>query len=275
MKRPTYKDKEKKGDIDLTELATSVIKQINKLRVNPDKFTEILETDKTYFKENTLYRPGDEPLRTLNGEVSHNEAIEFLGSQDFLDELEVDDRISQACEDQLKDIIASSKIAFDGLGLSDKLEKYAEWDTILIQSLEVGLSNAVEIVISFLTDEKDMSKTTRKNLFNGNLKYIGASCALNEETGDIITLVCTVGNIRDIGTEPDFKLDISKTVNLENKKTNFQLSEPDAPYNAIDMKFVSKIKTVDDVEKNVDQKIYTISNGHLHLIEVFGEMLVK
>ncbi len=83
MKRPNYKDKEKKGDIDLAELATSVIKQINKLRGNPDKYSEILQNDKVYFKENVLFRPGDEPLRTIRGEESHDEDIEFLWKARF------------------------------------------------------------------------------------------------------------------------------------------------------------------------------------------------
>jgi len=61
MKRPKYKDKEG-GDINVDELAAEIIKEINKVRSDPESYVKYLEKDKNYVKDSIVYRPNEDPF---------------------------------------------------------------------------------------------------------------------------------------------------------------------------------------------------------------------
>ena len=288
MKRPVYKDKEKKGDIDFDQLTTDIIKEINKVRADPYEYAEVVEKDKSYFKENILYRPYEDPLRTIEGEAAHDEAIEFLRSQEALEELEKNKLLSKACADHATDIGENGLYTHEGTNkenISTRLENYAEWDYVLCQNLDFGGRTAQEVVISLLTGDGDKQRTHRKNMFRNDIHFIGASCAAHKES-EVVSVVAYAGNVRNLNTvAPEIKDFISNHIKkVEEEKSNpkpkkmktkFQIEDPDAPDDAVNYTTYKKMKLVEDRAKHCTQRIYTLTDGTQHIVEIFDDLKVK
>lgn len=290
MKRSVSKPKEKRliEDINFTELASNIIEEINLARSQPSKYIEILEADKGNFKENILYRPNEDPLRTQEGEAAHDEAINFLSKIEGLPELSTDSKLNLACKDHAEDIGSYGLYSHEGSNkenISQRVEKYAEWDFYLCQNLDFGARNAREIVILFITGDGDPTRTNRKNMFRANINFIGAASATHKES-EVVSVIAYAGNVRELNTIApeirDFIPNHIKKVEEERKnpkprkiKTKFQIEDPDAPDNAINYITFKKIKLVEDRAKHCNQRIYTLSDGSQHIVEVFDDLKVK
>ena len=86
------------------ELTKQVIEEHNKLRENPYSYVEKLEAQLKFFKEDVLYRPNEDPIKTFEGKAAYEEAIEFLKKQLPINVLTYDERLNQACQDHVNDI---------------------------------------------------------------------------------------------------------------------------------------------------------------------------
>lgn len=290
MKQSAIKPKDKKPseDINFTELAASIIAEINIARTKPLEYAQILENDKSFFKDNILYRPDEDPLRTQEGEAAHIEAIEYLNKLEPLHEVTHDSNLSLACHDHATDIGSNGLYSHDGSNkenISQRVEKYAEWDYYLCQNLDFGARNSREIVILFITGDGDPTRTNRKNMFRSNINFIGAASAPHNES-EVISVIAYAGNIRELNTVApeirDFIPNHIKKVEEERKnpkprkiKTKFQIEDPDAPDNAINYITFKKIKLVEDRAKHCNQRIYTLPDGSQHIVEVFDDLKVK
>lgn len=289
MKKPNYKDKQPKSEEqDINQLSINLINEINIVRREPEKYIAILENDKTYFKDNILYRPNEDPLRTQEGPAAHDEAIEFLKTLSSLNELKLDNRLTLACNDHVLDIGKTGAISHEGSNketISQRVEVYAEWDFILCQNIDFGGKNVNEIIISFITGDGDPSRTHRKNLFRENINFIGAASGPHKET-EICTVVAYAGNVRDLGTlAPEIKdfipnhikkLQEEKEKPKERQiKTKFQIEDPDAPSNAVSYQTFKKMKLVDGRAKHCTQRVYTLTDGTQHIVEIFDDLKVR
>lgn len=289
MKKPNYKDKQPKSEEqDVNQLAVNLVNEINVVRREPEKYIAILENDKTYFKDNILYRPNEDPLRTQEGPAAHDEAIEFLKTLSSLSELKLDNRLSLACNDHVLDIGKTGAISHEGSNketISQRVEVYAEWDFVLCQNIDFGGKNVNEIIISFITGDGDPSRTHRKNLFRENINFIGAASGVHKET-EICTVVAYAGNVRDLGSlAPEIKdfipnhirkLQEEKEKPKERQiKTKFQIEDPDAPSNAVSYQTFKKMKLVDGRAKHCTQRVYTLTDGTQHIVEIFDDLKVR
>jgi uncharacterized protein YkwD len=291
MKKPNYKDKQPKPEEqDVNQLPTSLINEINTVRREPEKYIAILENDKTYFKDNILYRPNEDPLRTQEGPAAHDEAIEFLKTipSFTLSELKLDNRLSLACNDHVLDIGKTGAISHEGSNketINQRVEVHAEWDYILCQNIDFGGKTVNEIIISFITGDGDPSRTHRKNLFRENIYFIGAAIGPHKET-EICTVVAYAGNVRDLGSlAPEIKEFIPNHIRKlqEEKekpkerqiKTKFQIEDPDAPSNAVSYQTFKKMKLVDGRAKHCTQRVYTLTDGTQHIVEIFDDLKVR
>lgn len=288
MKRPKYQDKQKKEGIDFEELATNLIKEINSVRANPQAYIDILEKDKSFLKENVLYRPDEDPLKTHEGEVAYDEAIEFLRNAKPLHELQASEHLSKASLDHANDIGESGAYSNEGSNkenISQRVEKHGEWDFVLCLNLDFGGRTAQEVVVSFITGDGDSSRTHRKNLFRDDIHFIGAG-AHNHKEAEVVSVVTYAGNVRDQNTVApeikDFLKNHLKKVEEERLnpkpkkiKTKFQLEDPDAPDNAVNYITYKTMKIVDDIAKHCTQRLYTLSDGTQHIVEVFDDLKVR
>ena len=287
-----FSKKEKKplSEDECNEIAQSLAKEINTLRRDPGLYIDILEKDISYFgelntpNENTLYRPDEEPLKTKEGRKAHDEAIEFLRRQKPVEELVYDDRLALAAKDHIDDIGSKGLISHEGSNkesVSDRVEKYCEWDYFMCQNIDFGARNVREIMIAFLTGDGDTQRSHRNNFFREESKFIGVYCGSHSET-DTATSVLYAGNVRELGSIPpevrDF-VDIMRkkeedSKNKPKKRLNkFQIEDPDAPDNAVSYSTYKKIKLVDGRAKHCTQKVYTLDDGTPHIVETLEDLI--
>lgn len=299
MNKPEYKKKEEnslnkendennKNIIDYENLSLEVIKEINKARTNPIEYIKVLENDKTYFKENIIYRPNLDPLRTYEGETAHNEAIEFLSNLNSLNELHHNSNLSKACLDHTNDIGDKGLYSNEGSNkenISQRVEAYAEWDYVLCLNMDFGGRTAEEVVISFITGDGDKNRTHRKNMFRADINFIGTASSAHKEA-EVCTAVVYAGNARDLNTvAPEVKNFLSnhmKKIEEEKKnpkpkkiKTKFQIEDPDAPDDAISYVTFKKMKLVEGRAKHCTQRVYTLSDGTQHIVEIFDDLKTR
>ena len=277
-----------KPSIDFNNLSSEIVSEINKARTNPQEYIKTLETDKSYFKENILYRPDLDPLRTHEGESAHDEAIEFLSNLEPLNQLGFHSELAKACYDHTKDIGDKGLYTNEGSNrenISQRVEQYAEWDYVLCLNMDFGGRTAQEVVISFLTGDGDKNRTHRKNMFRADIKFIGTASNEHKEA-DVCTAVVYAGNVRELNSvAPEVKNFLEnhmKKVEEEKKnpkpkkiKTKFQIEDPDAPDNAISYVTFKKIKLVEGRAKNCTQRVYTLSDGSQHIVEIFDDLKTR
>lgn len=288
MKKPNYKKQAKQGEIDFYTLSISIIPEINLVRSFPEKYVEHLVKDKTYFKGNMLCRPLQNPIRVMEGEAAYDEAIEFLRSQEPIEELKTDRRLSLTCQEHCEDIGPKGIINNDGSkkeNMNQRLEKLLEWDYILCQLMDYGSRSPIEVVIALLVGDGDSLRTNRKSIFRTDLNYGGAWTTEHKDFDSVSTIVL-VGNVRNLNSlAPEIRdfipNHIAKAEEERNNpkprrfKTKFQLEDPNAPDNAVSYSTIKKIKLVEDRAKHCTQRVYSLTDGTQHIVEVFNNLKIR
>ena len=126
-------------NIDFEELEKQIYQIHNQIRKNPQSFIPKLKSVLTCFKNKIYHIPGEDPIQTFEGDEAVKEAIQFLKTQKPVQELELSKEIQQACKDHVDDIGPkgiTTHEGSDGKNLSDRIEKYCEWDGATAENLE-------------------------------------------------------------------------------------------------------------------------------------------
>ena len=187
--------------INFDELRQGIFTEHNKIRSNPSSYIEILQKQMTYFKGDILYRPKEVPIQTNEGVKAFEQAIEFLKEKKPVPELIFDERLSKAAADHANDIGPKGLLSHessDGKNVSDRIEKYAEWDGACCENIDFGAKNAVDVIVSLVVDDGVANRGHRKNLFNPDVKYLGVASASHREY-DVVNVIDYVGGLRDLG----------------------------------------------------------------------------
>ena len=263
------------NQINYKNLQELIFFEINKVRSDPQSYIPILEAQKELFKNDILYRENQPPIQTYEGVAAFDEAIKFLEEQSSVPNLKLDEKLTLAATDLVNDIGPkglTSHEGSDGKNISDRIEKYCEWDGACAENIEKKKKNADNIIINLLVDDGVKQRYQRKNLFHTDLKYIGVGVGAHKDYG-ICTVIGYTKGVRNLGEEPtdvsDFIQDyIKNTMNKNKAKNAFQEDDPDAPDNTVSVKIVKGTKTINGKERKITKKIYTLDTGAQHIVEI-------
>jgi uncharacterized protein YkwD len=265
--------------INYAEVAKALVEAHNQVRTNPHSYVEKLENSMRYFRGEILSKPGEDPVKTFEGKSAYEEAILFLKRQKPISALTEDPRLSSACQDHINDIGpkgGATHESSDGRNVSDRIERYCEWDGACCENIDFGTKIAEDIIINFIVDDGIADRLQRKNLFNPELKFVGAAVGAHKDFG-VITVINYVSGVREIGEEsPDVKNFIQDYVTKmdENKgkkdkpKNAFQEDDPDAPDNTVSVKIVKTTKIIKGKPRKITRKIYHLSDNTQHIVEI-------
>ena len=131
------------------KLAQETFEQHNLLRSNPTSFVPDLESLLKLFKGQILYKPGEIPLMTNEGPNAIKECIQFLKSAKPLPEFKWIDELSRASQDHADDIGPKSIVGHsgsNGCSMSDRMEKYGEWESTIGENIDFGGKTGREVV---------------------------------------------------------------------------------------------------------------------------------
>ena len=262
--------------INYEDLEKEIFRLHNELRENPQSYIQKLKENLKYFRNKIFHPPGEDPIQTYEGSEAIENAIQFLKTQKPVEKLEFNEGLAQACRDHALDIGSKGLTTHEGsddLNVSDRIEKYVEWDGAAAESLDFGFKKAENIILNLLIDDGVKDRYQRYNLFNNKFKYIGVGAGPHRDYGTCVVIGYTM-NIRPLGSEPknmsEFIQEYVKNTMNNKKKINnpFQEEEPDAPDNTISVKIMKSKKAVGGKVKKITKKIFFLDNGVQHIVEV-------
>ena len=178
-------------NFDYEELEKEIFKIHNQLRKNPESFIDKLKESLKHFREKIYHKPGEDPIQTYEGPDAIKDAIEFLQSQKPVRELKYDKNISLACKDHVYDIGVKGLTTHegsDGKNISDRIEKYCEWEGAAAENLDFGFKKAENIILNLLIDDGVKERNQRMNLFNPDFKYIGIGAGSHRDYGICVVI---------------------------------------------------------------------------------------
>lgn len=264
-----------KQNINYEEIEEQVAIEHNRIRKDPNSYIVKLQDYQKHFREKVLHQPGEDPIQTYEGKEAIELAIQFLKTQKPVGELIYNKNISKACKDHVNDIGPkgfTSHEGSDGKNISDRIEKYCEWDGACAESIDFGFKNAENIIMNLLIDDGVKERYQRKNLFHPELKYVGVAAGPHKDYGILVVVGYTKG-VRNLGEEAkdvsDFIRDyIKNTMNKDKKKNAFQEDDPDAPDYTVSVKIVKLNKMIKGKNRKITKKIYTLDTGAQHIVEI-------
>jgi uncharacterized protein YkwD len=273
MNKLTFKSI-KKSSFD--ELEKEIFQLHNKIRSDPQSYIPKLKEYLKYFRNKIYHPPGEDPIQTYEGPEAFEDAIQFLKTQKPVGPLEFNDNITNACRDHASDIGEKGFTSHEGSttkNISERLEKYCEWDGACSESIDLGFRTAENVLINLLVDDGVSNRYQRLNIFNGKFRYIGIGACTHREYG-ICVVVGYAMNIRPLGSEPKNMSEfiqeyVNKTMNKQKKfKNPFQEEDYDAPDNTIAVSIVKQKKYIGGRFKKITKKVFLLDNGAQHIVEV-------
>lgn len=261
------------NDTDYQQLAEEIFQEHNKLRKDPKSYIEKLTKAENYYKDKIFRHPNEIPIETYEGVEGIKNAIEFLKNQEPVKELIYSEHLSKSALDHANDIGRQGLYNHEGSNdslLSDRIEKYTEWDGAIAESLQFCYKNAENIIMSLIIDDGSNEKHQRENLFSEEFQYIGIGCSKHKNF-KLCTVINYAKNLYPIGGEPPEKIEYDPNY-LHNKKGDkeqnpFQIEDPYAPDDTVAVKIIKLKKNYEDKEYNITRKIFSLKDGKKHIVD--------
>ena len=282
--------------IDYEQIEQDIFNCHNDIRTNPFSYISKLKDLIPYFKDKIYHHPLEDAITTYEGTEAIEEATQYLKSLKPMRSLKYSEEISKACRDHITDIGSkglTGHIGSDGSNITDRLEKYCEWDGIVAENLDFGFKEASNIVMNMIMDDGVKERCQRGIIFSNEFNYIGIGVGPHKIFG-IGVVVGYAKNIRKIGTDPEdvtqwiknfyrkekkeddgeqnnINGDNINIINFEKNIINdYKFIDPEAPDSSILVNITKKIKTINEEKKKYTKKTFLLKNGINHIIEIEG-----
>lgn len=190
-----------------TSLPQAVITELNQLRTNPAAYAAGLEALRPLYdgpNRTVLRLPGEDPIQTREGVAALNDAIAWLRTLTPLPPLTQADGMSQGAHDHATDLSPINRLSSlgqDGSNPSDRISRYGTWQGQLTEILSYGRRTAQGVVLQWLVDDGDLSRSTRTSLVESSFRMAGAACHLHA-TQRMLCVVNAANTYTDAGALP-------------------------------------------------------------------------
>lgn len=168
----------------LTDLEKEVVRELNRVRRDPQGYVTHLKALKKLYEGNMVYYPGEATLMTNEGVEAVDECIQFLENAQPIDTLGPSEGMSKAARDHMKEQSRSGKTGHtgdDGSSPFDRIERYGQWERTAGENIDYGSNDARRIVISLLVDDGVPSRGHRENIFNPEFRKVGVACGTHKQ----------------------------------------------------------------------------------------------
>ncbi len=284
--------------VNFNKLKKEILEEHNRVRADPKSYVPILKKILTYFKGDVIYKPGQVGIQTEEGQKVYNECIKFLEKQKPLGALTMNDNLSLAAQDHANDIGPKGMTDHDGSNgstVTDRIEKYMEWDQTVAENLDFGGKTGEEVVVSLIVDDGNPDRGHRKTIFNKDLRFIGIGISKHSEY-EICTCLDYVGAFKnekkgtkspqDLGSiePPNRKLNVDPNKPKEPEKVikgdgpagdflfgpkkDLLVDDEDKPKGAVDARKKTTIKKYGNRTLTTIVKTYTMPDGSEEVVEI-------
>ena len=252
----------------------AIFNEINLVRGDPKSYIPILEAHKQLFHNNILVRHNQPPIQTYEGAAAFDDAIEFLKTQEAVPALDYSEHLTEAALDLSNDLGPKGLVSHEdsnGNYVSERIEKYTEWDTACFECIDLGGRSAQEVVINLIVDDGVENRVNRYNLFSKYYKYLGVGTGYHKVYG-IFSVLVFVGGVRDKGSlyydYDNYKYPYPETEEKRKIVNDYQIDDPDAPNNAVALRILKDKKEFKGKKVIVTKKCYKLDDGTEHIVEV-------
>ena len=270
-------EEEQQEQIDFIAIQRDLFIELNNLRKNPKSYIPLIEAEMKLLKKNNILKKLDSNLQiqTTEGKDAYLDAIKFLQLQQPVPPLKEETRLSSAAMDLVKDIGKRGIVSHqdqNGQYVSERIEKYCEWDYSAGEVIEVSSKNPQDILISLLVDDGLKNRPDRKTLFNQKYNFVGIGTGPHLEY-EIVTVIVFVGSIRQKGT---LFYQLGSNFELRNQygedeggiDNPYLINDPDAPDKTSGMRIVKCKKNLGNKKIIVTKKFYKLDNGTEYVCEL-------
>ena len=272
-----HDDEEEKEQIDFIAIQRDLFIELNNLRKNPKSYIPLIELEIKSLKKNNILKKRDSNLQiqTVEGKDAYIEAINFLQNQEGVPPVKEESRLNSAALDLVKDIGTRGVVSHQdqyGQYVSERIEKYCEWDYSASEVIEVSSKNPQDILISLIVDDGLKNRPDRMTLFNPAYNFVGISCGMHSEY-EIVTVIVFTGSIRQKGTlfyqlGSNFELRNQYDDYEANYENPYLINDPDAPDKSTGLRIVKCKKNLGNKKIIVTKKFYTLDNGNEYVVEL-------
>ena len=272
-----HDDEEEKEQIDFIAIQRELFIELNNLRKNPKSYIPLIELEMKSLKKSNILKKRDSNLQiqTVEGKDAYIEAINFLQNQEGVPPVKEESRLNSAALDLVKDIGTRGVVSHQdqyGQYVSERIEKYCEWDYSASEVIEVSSKNPQDILISLIVDDGLKNRPDRMTLFNPAYNFVGISCGMHSEY-EIVTVIVFTGSIRQKGTlfyqlGSNFELRNQYDDYEGNYENPYLINDPDAPDKSTGLRIVKCKKNLGNKKIIVTKKFYTIDNGNEYVVEL-------
>ena len=270
-------DEEEQELIDFIAIQKDLFIEINNLRKDPKSYIPLIESEMKLLKKNNVLKKNDSNLQiqTLEGKDAYLDAIKYLENQQPVKPLKEESRLSSAAMDLVKDIGTRGIVSHQdqyGQFVSERIEKYCEWDYSAGEVIEISSKNPQDILISLLVDDGLKNRPDRKSLFNPKYNFVGIACGPHTEY-EIVTVMVFVGSIRQKGTlfyQMGSNFELRNQYDEYNDGINnpYLINDPDAPDMTRGLRIVKCKKNLGNKQIIVTKKFYQLDNGTEYVVEL-------
>ncbi len=169
--------------------AKKVADEINKIRDDPQAYSQKITDYIKYFDKKILRLPHESGIETQEGADAYKEAAEFLSTAPKLPPLTIDPKLTEVAKDMVKEMSKFKEIEeMDQVDRKVIIKKYGHYDGTLGESTDFGSVTPALTCVNLIVDDGNESRSNRKLMFREDYKIMGVACVPHDELG-CITLI--------------------------------------------------------------------------------------
>ena len=176
-----------------TGISLDVLREVNRLRTNPQAYADMLETRRALYREDGMIelRGGRLRVRTHEGVSALNEAIRCLRHTQPLPPLTFCAGLASSARDHAQDQGRSGRIGHNGRDGSDpfaRMERDGAWRTEAGENIAYGSLSAEQVVINRVVDDGVPCRGHRANLLKPAFGVAGVGVGEHPRYGRVCVI---------------------------------------------------------------------------------------
>jgi uncharacterized protein YkwD len=204
---PTPQPAQARTSTCCTALERDVLDELNRARIDPQRFAAELEARLQHFRGNIYRPPGAEVgVRTVEGPAAVREAVRALRATRPLPPLRLSRGMSAGAADHVRDHGPRGGMGHTGRDRSTpaaRVNRYGRWFGIISENIQYGrAANGHEVIADLFIDDGVDDRGHRQNALDPGVRVAGVACGAHATYGQMCVIVHAADYAERTSSEP-------------------------------------------------------------------------